>query len=33
MIECSSIETHNRHSNSIDQQQFRLNKANEIKDY
>ena len=33
MIECNSHETHNIYSNVNDQQQFRLNKINEIKDY
>ena len=38
MIECNSYETHNIYSNLNttplnDQQQFRLNKINEFKDY
>ena len=38
MIECNSYETHNLYSNLNttplnDQQQFRLNKINEFKDY
>ena len=38
MVECNSTETHNIHQNLNaiplnDQQQFRLNKINEIKDY
>ena len=33
MVECNSIEASNRYSNLNDQQQFRLNKINEIKDY
>ena len=33
MVECNSHETHNIYPNLSDQQQFRLNKINEIKDY
>ena len=33
MVECNSLETHNTYQNLKDQQQFRLNKINEIKDY
>ena len=33
MAECSSCETHNIYPNLHDQQQFRLNKINEIKNY
>ena len=33
MAECNSIETPNIYPNLNDQQQFRLNKINEIKDY
>ena len=33
MVECNSHETHNIYPNLNDQQQFRLNKINEIKDY
>ena len=33
MTECNSHETHNIYPNLNDQQQFRLNKSNEIKDY
>ena len=33
MAECNSIERPNRYPNWNDQQQFRLNKINEIKDY
>ena len=33
MAECNSHETHNIYPNSYNQQQFRLNKINEIKDY
>ena len=33
MVECNSLETHNIYPNLKDQQQFRLNKINEIKDY
>ena len=33
MAECNSTETSNRYPNSNDQQQVRLNKINEIKDY
>ena len=33
MIECNSYETYNICPNLNDQQQFRLNKINEIKDY
>ena len=33
MAECNSIETSNKQSNLNDQQQFRLKKLNEIKDY
>ena len=33
MVECNSYETHNIYSNVNDQQQFGLNKINEIKDY
>ena len=33
MTECYSHETHNIYPNLNDQQQFRLNKSNEIKDY
>ena len=33
MAECNSIETSNKQSNLNDQQQFRLKKINEIKDY
>ena len=33
MAECNSYETHNIYPNSYNQQQFRLNKINEIKDY
>ena len=32
-IECNSHETHNTYLNLYDQQQFRLNKINETKDY
>ena len=32
-IECNSVETLNIYPNLNDQQQFRLNKNNEIKDY
>ena len=33
MVESNSIETHNLYPNLNDQQQLRLNKINEIKDY
>ena len=33
MVECNSIEAPNIYPNLNDQQQFRLNKINEIKDY
>ena len=33
MVECNSHETHSIYSNVNDQQKFRLNKINEIKDY
>ena len=33
IIECNSHETHNIYPNLNDQQQFRLNKINKIKDY
>ena len=33
MTECNSHETHNIYPNFNDQQQFRLNQINEIKDY
>ena len=33
MVESNSIETHNLYPNLNDQQQLRLNKTNEIKDY
>ena len=33
MAECNSIETSNKYQNLNDQQQFRLKKINEIKDY
>ena len=33
MTECHSYETHNIYPNLNDQQQLRLNKINEIKDY
>ena len=33
MTECNSHETHNIYPNLNGQQQFRLNKSNEIKDY
>ena len=33
MAECNSIETSNKYPNLNDQQQFRLKKINEIKDY
>ena len=33
MVECNSLETHNIYPNLKDQQQFRLNKINEIKDH
>ena len=33
MTECNSYETHKIYPNLHDQQQFRLNKINEIKDY
>ena len=33
MTECISYETHNIYHNLNDQQQLRLNKINEIKDY
>ena len=33
MVECNSIETPNIYSNLNDQQQFRLNKLNEVRDY
>ena len=33
MNECNSHETHNIYPNLNDQQQFRLHKSNEIKDY
>ena len=33
MVECNSIETHNIYPNLNDQQQFRLNKINEFRDY
>ena len=33
MVECSSIETPNIYPNLNDQQQFRLNKLNEVRDY
>ena len=33
MVECNSSETSNRYTNLNDQQQVRLNKINEIKDY
>ena len=33
MVECNSIEAPNIYPNFNDQQQFRLNKINEIKDY
>ena len=33
MVECNSHETRNIYPNLNDQQQFRLNKINEIKDY
>ena len=32
MLECSSVETHNIYPNLNDQQQFRLNKINEVKE-
>ena len=33
MVQCNSYETHDIHRNLNDQQQLRLNKINEIKDY
>ena len=33
MVKCNSVETHNIYPNLNGQQQFRLNKINEIKDY
>ena len=33
MVECNSIETHNMYPKLNDQQQFRWNKINDIKDY
>ena len=33
MGECNSVETPNRYPNLNDQQQFRLNKVNEVEDY
>ena len=33
MAECNSIETSNKYPNLNDEQQFRLKKINEIKDY
>ena len=33
MVECNSHGTHNIYPNLNDQQQFRLNKINKIKDY
>ena len=33
MVECNSIETPNIYPNLSDQQEFRLNKINEIKDF
>ena len=33
MVECNSYETNNIYPNLNDQQQFRLNKIDEIKDY
>ena len=33
MVECNSHETHNTYPNLNYQQQFRVNKINEIKDY
>ena len=33
MVECNSVEVHNMYPNLNHQQQFRLNKINEIKDY
>ena len=33
MVECNSIETPNMYPNLNDQQQFRLNKINEMKHY
>ena len=33
MVECNSIETPNIYPNLNDQQQFRLNKLNEVRDY
>ena len=33
MAECNSIEAHNLHPNLNDQQQFRLNKISEVRDY
>ena len=33
MVECNSIGAHNRYPNLNYQQQFRLNKINEVKDY
>ena len=33
MVECNSHETHNTYQNLNNQQQFRVNKINEIKNY
>ena len=33
MAVCNSMEVHNKYPNFNDQQQFRLNKINKIKDY
>ena len=33
MVECNSIKASNIYPNLSDQQQFRLNKVNEVKDY
>ena len=33
MVQCNSIETHNIYPNLNSQEQFRLNKINEINDY
>ena len=33
MTKCNSYETHNIYPNLNDQQHFRLNKINEVKDY
>ena len=33
MAECNSIEVHNIYPNLNDQQQFRLNKISEVRDY